>query len=237
MATSRTTPRTSRASWPSWRRATTWCAAGASTARTRCPSGSRRCSRTGIISWATGVQPPRLRVFPQGHAGGGRAGHAAVRRDAPLHPRHRLLDGGQRRRDAGEPPSAHPGPEQIRPRTHGAGPAGPLHREVPPRLRHAPRPPVRPDGPGGRRHRVPDPRLPDLRQARPGRGHRRAAPPHARRAARCSPASCSSTSASWRRCWCGSTTRARASRPTWSGSFAPPAEGGEGGDEVRVLRR
>ena len=43
--------------------------------------------------------PARLRVLAQGDAARGRARHAALRRDAPVHPRHRLLDGRERGRD------------------------------------------------------------------------------------------------------------------------------------------
>ncbi len=53
--------------------------------------------------------PARLRLHAQGLPARGGQAPEALRRDAPLHPGHRLVDGGQRRRGRGRPPSAHDG--------------------------------------------------------------------------------------------------------------------------------
>ena len=160
--------------------------------------------------------PARLRLLAQGHARRGGARPAALRRDAPLHPRGRLLDGRERGRDAGEPPAAHARAQQVRPR---AAPCACCSTSSPssscwptargPRTCSAlwgwcPAAPgfgilayltyvklFQDEAIGGR------PLLLLGRAALPDRRH----PGHA--------------SACWRSCWCASTTRARASRPTW----------------------
>ena len=125
----------------------------------------------------------RLRLLAQGHAGRGGAGHPALRRDAPLHPGGGLVDGGEPRGGAGQPPPAHPRAEQVRDRPHGAGAARPLHGQVPPLLRHAAGAPLRAGRPRARGERLGHPRLPGRPQDLLRRGDRRAPAAAPRRAA------------------------------------------------------
>ena len=59
-----------------------------------------------LISRATGVRAARLRVLAEGVPRGGREAAAAVRRDAPLHSRHRQRDRRSRGRGGRQPPRA-----------------------------------------------------------------------------------------------------------------------------------
>ncbi len=189
-------------------------------ARAARPVLARRCPSwfaNRLISWATGVHLHDYGCSLKAMRAEVVRGHAPLRRDAPLHPRGRVLDGRERGRDAGEPPRRAPAaaastasaarcaccstssrssscsPTARGPRTCSASGASPAARL-------------------GHRH----PRLPRLREVLPGR--ERSA------AGRC----CSlgvllvplrraswSASACWPSCWSASTTRARASRSTW----------------------
>ena len=67
-----------------------------------------------LISWVTGVRLHDYGCSLKAYRRRGGQGREALRRDAPVHPGGGLVDGRERRGGAGEPPPAHPRPEQVR---------------------------------------------------------------------------------------------------------------------------
>ena len=92
-ATCRTIPPTSRASSRAWSRATTWCAAGGASASDPLSRRVPSWLANRIISWSTGVHLHDYGCSLKAMRAEVVQGPAPLRRDAPVHPRRRLLDG------------------------------------------------------------------------------------------------------------------------------------------------
>ena len=152
-ATCRTTPPTSRALRArSSTRATTWSAAGAASGSDPLSQAAARpASRTGSsrgppACTCTTTAARSRRCAPRSCAG--------LRLYGEMHRFIPAVASWMGVSVAEMPVNhrpAHARAQQVRPRPHAARAARPLHREVPARLRHAARAPLRPDGPRLRR--------------------------------------------------------------------------------------